>query len=104
MPLYRQLAYAVGTRNILVAAKARAELILTQEPGPSSRFPTQVRFPKLSPILNCFPGHKQGAGREVGPPGQKSVPKWDLVSCKARIFSHQVTMPVQMIDFYKDKL
>ena len=87
------MAYAVGTRNIQVAAKARAELILTQKPGTCSRFPTQVRFPSRCTIIHCFPGHKQETGWEMGPPEQKLVPKWDPGSCKARTFSLKATVP-----------
>ena len=39
--------------------------------------PRGCRVPKLWAVLDCFPGHRQGAGWEAGPPGLEPAPTWD---------------------------
>ena len=38
----------------------------------------------LRPSSTAFPGHKQGAGWQAGPPGLELMPLWDPGKCKMR--------------------
>ena len=40
--------------------------------------------PSFGLSLTAFPGHKQGAGWEEGPPGLEPAPIWDPGACKVK--------------------
>ena len=61
-----------------------AEPIQNRNPDIFLGLPRGCRVPRLGPSSTAFPGHRQGAGWEVGPPGLEPAPTWDPGMCKGR--------------------
>ena len=46
-----------------------------------------------------FPGHRQGAGWEAGPPGLELAPIWDPAVCKMRTVATSNTLKASLLKF-----